>query len=116
MSYEELLQRTSAPASAYLEQLKERPVARPADFAELLAQPGGEIPAQGEDALQVVEHLAEAAAADTAHYPECKRTSRPALQCFYVSPCELLRRQRTSSGSHWARNPFPASRTLRVDA
>lgn len=63
MSYEELLQRTSALAIVYLEHLKERPVARPADFAELLAQLGGEIPAQGEDALQVIEHLAEAAEA-----------------------------------------------------
>lgn len=61
MQYEALLTRTAALALEYLARLPERPVAQPVNFAELLAQMGGELPAQGEDALQVIERLMETA-------------------------------------------------------
>ncbi len=54
---EELLNRTVELALESLERLPERPVAHSVKFAELLEQMGGELPAEGEDALQVIEHL-----------------------------------------------------------
>jgi glutamate/tyrosine decarboxylase-like PLP-dependent enzyme len=58
MRCEELLTRTTALALEYLARLNERPVAHQVTFAEMLARMGGEFPAQGEDALRVIEELA----------------------------------------------------------
>lgn len=62
MNYQTLLIRTAELALASLERLPTRSVAHSVSFAELLTSMGGELPAQGEDALQVIEHLVETAA------------------------------------------------------
>ena len=62
MNDEALLTRTVEVALASLARLPERPVAYSVNFNELLARMGGELPAQGEDALQVIECLVETAA------------------------------------------------------
>ncbi len=59
MSYQNLLKRTSELAIEFLENLPERPVGRPVNYAGLLAQMGGELPDEGEDSLQVIEKLVE---------------------------------------------------------
>ena len=61
MNYETLLNRTAELALASLTGLPERPVAHSVSFAEMLARLGGELPTSGEDALQVIERLVEAA-------------------------------------------------------
>ena len=59
--YQDILQRTSELALAFLETLPERPVGRPVNYAEMLARLGGALPAEGKDALRVVEDLVAAA-------------------------------------------------------
>ncbi|MGH9802766.1 MAG: pyridoxal-dependent decarboxylase, partial [Blastocatellia bacterium] len=48
-------------AVEFLDGLPERPVGRPVNYAGLLAAMGGELPSEGEDSLQVIENLVEAA-------------------------------------------------------
>ena len=57
----ELLRRTAGLADAFLAGIDERPVGRPVDLAALREAMGGPLPAQGEDALAVVEGLARSA-------------------------------------------------------
>ena len=61
MNYQYILKRVSDLAVEFLESLPERPVGRPVNYAGLLARMGGALPAEGEDALQVIENLVEAA-------------------------------------------------------
>jgi glutamate/tyrosine decarboxylase-like PLP-dependent enzyme len=61
MSYERLLQRTYELAVEFLRGLRDRPVGRPVDFANLLEAMGGPLPLCGEDSLQVIEHLSRVA-------------------------------------------------------
>jgi glutamate/tyrosine decarboxylase-like PLP-dependent enzyme len=61
VNYQDILQRASDLALEFLESLPERPVGRPVNYAGLLAKMGGALPAEGEDALQVIENLVEAA-------------------------------------------------------
>lgn len=61
MNYQHILKRVSDLAIEFLESLPERPVGRPVNYAGLLARMGGELPAEGEDAQQVIENLVEAA-------------------------------------------------------
>ena len=53
-----LLQKTHALAVEYLDGLDQRPVGRPVDFAGLVESAGGPLPAEGEDPVCVIEHLA----------------------------------------------------------
>jgi len=57
----ELLQSVCDTAATFLEGLKDRPVGRPVNYAELLAKMGGELPAEGQDELQVIRQLSESA-------------------------------------------------------
>jgi glutamate/tyrosine decarboxylase-like PLP-dependent enzyme len=59
-SYGALLETTHHLAIEFLDSLKERPVGRPVDFAALVERAGGPLAAQGEDPIQVIEHLARA--------------------------------------------------------
>lgn len=59
--YQQLLKRTSDLALEFLETLPERPVGRPVNYAALLESMGGELPAEGEDSLQVIEQLVKTA-------------------------------------------------------
>jgi glutamate/tyrosine decarboxylase-like PLP-dependent enzyme len=61
MNYQDLLKRTSDLALEFLGGLSERPVGRPVSYADMLASLGGALPDQGEDALRVIENLAEVA-------------------------------------------------------
>ncbi len=61
MDYQNLLKRTSDLAIEFLNGLPERPVGRPVNYAGLLASMGGALPCEGEDSLQVIEKLVEAA-------------------------------------------------------
>jgi glutamate/tyrosine decarboxylase-like PLP-dependent enzyme len=61
MNYQDLLKRVSDLALEFLDSLPDRPVGRPVNYAGLLASMGGELPAEGEDAQQVIENLVEAA-------------------------------------------------------
>ena len=61
MNYRNILKRTSDLAVEFLDGLPERPVGRPVNYVGLLAKMGGELPAQGEDPLQVVNNLVETA-------------------------------------------------------
>ncbi len=61
MTYHDLLKRTSDLALEFLGSLKDRPVGRPVNYAGLLANMGGSLPAEGEDPLQVIENLVKAA-------------------------------------------------------
>jgi glutamate/tyrosine decarboxylase-like PLP-dependent enzyme len=60
-NYRDLLKRTCETATAYLDGLQERPVARTVDFAALLHNLGGALPEEPEDAIHVVERLSQAA-------------------------------------------------------
>jgi glutamate/tyrosine decarboxylase-like PLP-dependent enzyme len=60
-NYRDLLKRTCETATAYLDGLQDRPVARPVDFAALLESLGGALPEEPEDAIDVVERLSQAA-------------------------------------------------------
>jgi len=53
-----LLQKTHQLALEFLDGLEQRPVGRPVDFAALVEGAGGPMPAEGEDPIRVVEHLA----------------------------------------------------------
>ncbi len=61
VNYRDLLERTCAAAADFLDGLSARPVGRPVEFAALLARMGGPLPRQGEDPLQVIDHLRAAA-------------------------------------------------------
>jgi glutamate/tyrosine decarboxylase-like PLP-dependent enzyme len=61
MHYQDLLKRTADLALEFLATLPERPVGRPVNYAELLAELGGALPVQGAASLQVIEKLVEAA-------------------------------------------------------
>jgi glutamate/tyrosine decarboxylase-like PLP-dependent enzyme len=61
MEYQDLLTRTTELALDYLAALPERPVGRPVGAAALLETLGGALPAEGADALAVIEQLAAAA-------------------------------------------------------
>jgi glutamate/tyrosine decarboxylase-like PLP-dependent enzyme len=56
-NHETLLNRTVEFALASLKRLPQRPVTHSTTYAEMLARLGGELPAQGEDALSVIERL-----------------------------------------------------------
>jgi glutamate/tyrosine decarboxylase-like PLP-dependent enzyme len=53
----DLLKRTCEIANEYLDNVGDRPVARPVDFQKLLASMGGELSLTGEDSLQLIEEL-----------------------------------------------------------
>jgi glutamate/tyrosine decarboxylase-like PLP-dependent enzyme len=53
-----LLQKTHQLALEFLDGLDQRPVRRPVDFAALVEGAGGPMPAEGEDPICVIEHLA----------------------------------------------------------
>jgi glutamate/tyrosine decarboxylase-like PLP-dependent enzyme len=57
-SYEPLLEKTHDLAIGFLSSLKERPVGRAVDFATLVRNAGGPLAAEGQDPVQVIEHLA----------------------------------------------------------
>ena len=57
MDNEALLQRTAALALEYLARLHERQVAVPVEFSALLERLGGDLPADGTDAREVIEQL-----------------------------------------------------------
>ena len=61
MNYQNILKRTSDLALEFLESLPERPVGRSINYTGLVAKMGGDLPAEGEDALRVVESLVETA-------------------------------------------------------
>jgi len=56
-NYKDLLERTGLIAAEFLGGLSKRPVGRPVDFGSLLESFGGELPAEGEDSLRVIEQL-----------------------------------------------------------
>lgn len=56
-NYKDLLERTGSIAGEFLRGLSKRPVGRSVDFASLLEEFGGELPAEGEDSLHVIEEL-----------------------------------------------------------
>ena len=58
--HRDLLQRTQDLAIEFLRTLDQRPVGPPVDFTTLTARAGGPLPNDGEDAAQVIEHLARA--------------------------------------------------------
>jgi glutamate/tyrosine decarboxylase-like PLP-dependent enzyme len=60
-NYKDLLERTGSIAGEFLRGLGERPVGRPVDFESLLGGFGGELPAEGEDSLRVIEELSRLA-------------------------------------------------------
>ena len=62
MSTDELLRKTTEFALEHLAHLPDRPVAQVVSYADLLVQLGGPLPAQGEEALPVIEHLVHNAA------------------------------------------------------
>jgi glutamate/tyrosine decarboxylase-like PLP-dependent enzyme len=55
-----LLEKTHDLALDFLDSLKDRPVGRPVDFAALVESVGGPLASEGEDPIQVIEHLAKA--------------------------------------------------------
>ncbi len=57
MNRKNLLERTCEIANEFLASLPDRPVGRPVDFDGLLASMGGSLPSDGEDSLQIIEHL-----------------------------------------------------------
>jgi glutamate/tyrosine decarboxylase-like PLP-dependent enzyme len=59
-SYRALLRNTHDLAIEFLDSLQERPVGRPVDFATLVQNTGGPLAAEGQDPVQVIEHLARA--------------------------------------------------------
>jgi glutamate/tyrosine decarboxylase-like PLP-dependent enzyme len=59
-SHVTLLEKTHDLAIEFLDSLSERPVGRPVDFAALVESAGGPLPTEGEDPIQVIEHLARA--------------------------------------------------------
>ncbi|MDX2032195.1 MAG: aminotransferase class V-fold PLP-dependent enzyme [Blastocatellia bacterium] len=61
MNYQDILKRVSDLALEFLDSLPERPVGRAVNYGGLLAGMGGALPAEGEDALQVIENFVEAA-------------------------------------------------------
>ncbi len=65
----ELLRRTTDLAIAFLESLPERPVRPTATRDELLEALGGPLPRDGQPAIDVIEHLAEAADRGTVAIP-----------------------------------------------
>ena len=60
-NYQPLLKRTADLALEFLATLPERPVGQPVNYAEMLERMGGALPVEGEDSLQVIERLVEAA-------------------------------------------------------
>ena len=61
MNYQDLLKRTCDIANEFLDGLSDRAVGRPVDFETLLANMGGAIPLEGDDSLNVIEHLSKVA-------------------------------------------------------
>lgn len=61
MNNQELLKRTSELAIEYLIGIEKRPVGIPIDYSELLAKMGSPLTREGEDSLQVIEHLSKVA-------------------------------------------------------
>lgn len=61
MNYQDILKRTFDLSIEFLDSLPERPVGRPVSYAGLLANMGGALPEEGEDALRVIEKFVEAA-------------------------------------------------------